>query len=74
MGRGRTVDEWKLPGHKPANHWFDCVVGCAAATSMQGIERIGAAVQPRGEAKPLKLSELRARRREAASTTAGRGV
>jgi len=58
-GRGRTVDEWKLPAHKPDNHWFDCVVGCAAAASMQGVERIGAAVQARAtEKKRLKLSEL----------------
>ena len=52
------MDEWKLPAHKPDNHWFDCVVGCAAAASMQGVERVGAAVQPQGERKPLKLSEL----------------
>jgi hypothetical protein len=57
-GRGRTVEEWKLPAHRPDNHWLDCVVGCAAAASMQGIERIGAAVQPQGERKRLKLSEL----------------
>ena len=90
-GRGRTVDERKLPAHKPGNpdcerteqtgrgpegrvpkgrdaagarnHWFDCVIGCAAAASMQGVERIGAAVQPQGRRERLKLSELRARRR-----------
>lgn len=61
-GLGRTVDEWKLPAHKPDNpacerseqvgrkparrvpkgcdakgahnHWFDCLVGCAAAAPM----------------------------------------
>lgn len=26
-GRGRTVNEWTLPAHKPDNHWFDCLVG-----------------------------------------------
>jgi len=86
-GRGRTVDEWKLPGHKPDNpacerseqtgrepggrvpkgcdaegahnHWFDCVVGCAAAASMQGVERVGAAVQAsENEKKRLRLSEM----------------
>ncbi len=57
-GRGRTVNEWKLPAHKLDNHWLDCVVGCAAAASMQGVERIGAAVQPQGVRKCLKLSEL----------------
>jgi len=30
-GHGLTVDEWKLPAHRPDNHWFDCLVGCAAA-------------------------------------------
>ncbi len=35
-GRGRTVDEWKLkPGRD--NHWFDGVVGCAVAASVQGM-------------------------------------
>ena len=57
-GRGRTVDEWKLPAHKPDNHWFDCLVGCAAAASMQGVERIGAAMQAQAVRKRLKLSEL----------------
>ena len=75
-GRGRTVDEWKLPVHKPdttawaqgdqtgreaagaRNHWFDCVVGCAAAASMQGVERIGAAVRPGMDGQRLKLSAL----------------
>ena len=36
-GRGRTVDEWKLLASKPDNHWFDCLVGCAAGASMRGI-------------------------------------
>jgi len=53
-GRGRTVDEWKLPAHRPDNHWLDCVVGCAAAASMQGVERIGA--QRRLIQKPHRLS------------------
>ncbi len=58
-GRGRTVDACKLPAHRPDNHWGDCVVGCAVAASMQGAERIGAAVQTGGkEKKQLKLSEL----------------
>ncbi len=57
-GRGRTVDEWKLPAHRPDNHWLDCLVGCAAAASMQGVERIGAGVRPKGERKRVKLSGL----------------
>jgi hypothetical protein len=62
-GRGRTVDEWKLPVHKPDNHWLDCLVGCAAAASMRGVERIGAQVELEREGKRLKLSELQRQRR-----------
>lgn len=61
--RGRTVNEWKLPAHKPDNHWFNCVVGCAAAASMHGVERIAAAVHPQGDRKRLKLSELQWQKR-----------
>ncbi|MFO8007905.1 MAG: terminase gpA endonuclease subunit [Candidatus Brocadiia bacterium] len=55
-GRGRTVDEWKLPAHKPDNHWFDCVVGCAAAASIHGVERVAAAVQPNTNRTRLRWS------------------
>ena len=61
-GRGRTVNEWKLPAHKPDNHWFDCVVGCAAAASMRGVERIGVQVAVAGERKKRRLSELQRER------------
>lgn len=38
-GRGRTVDEWKaLPGD---NDFFDCVVGCHVAASIEGIDLVG---------------------------------
>jgi len=58
------VDEWKLPGHKPDNHWFDCVVGCAAGASIQGIERVGARMELAPERERLKLSELQRHRRQ----------
>jgi hypothetical protein len=56
--RGRVVDEWKLRAGNPDNHWFDCLVGCAVAASIQGAVLPGtdarqAAVRPR-----IKLSEL----------------
>jgi phage terminase large subunit GpA-like protein len=35
-GRGRTVDEWKLRPERGDNHWFDGLVGCAVAASVQG--------------------------------------
>ncbi len=99
-GRGRTVDEWKLPAHKPdttgceqseqtgresagrvrrmrprsgtqplaldrcVKGWFDCVVGCAAAASIQGVERVGAAVQAGAkERKRIRLSEIQRAKR-----------
>jgi phage terminase large subunit GpA-like protein len=35
-GRGRTVDEWKQRPERGDNHWFDGIVGCAVAASIQG--------------------------------------
>jgi len=57
-GRGRPVDEWKLPAHRPENHWLDCVVGCAAAASMQGAECVGAERRMSHKVGGLRLSEL----------------
>ena len=45
-GRGRTVDEWKLRPERGDNHWFDCLVGCAVAASMQGAALLGTGVRP----------------------------
>jgi hypothetical protein len=47
-GRGRKVDEWKQrPGQD--NHFFDCLVGCAVAASMQGaaLENIAVPYKPK---------------------------
>jgi hypothetical protein len=41
-GRGRIVDEWKQRPERGDNHWFDCMVGCAVAASMQGVSLPGA--------------------------------
>ena len=46
QGRGRTVDEWKIKPAQFDNHWFDCLVGCAVAASMDGITLEGTG--PRG--------------------------
>lgn len=35
-GRGRAIDEWMIRPEKPDNHWWDCLVGCAVAASIQG--------------------------------------
>lgn len=64
-GRGRRVEEWFSPAYHPDNHWFDCVVGCAALASMLGaivpgmLEAPGVP-QPQ---KPIRLSEIQAQRR-----------
>jgi hypothetical protein len=34
---GRSVAEWEPYPNRPDNHWFDCLVGCTAAASMEGI-------------------------------------
>jgi len=57
-GRGRTVDEWKLPPSKPDNHWFDCLVGCAAAASLRGIQPLGSELPLPRQKKRIKLSDL----------------
>jgi hypothetical protein len=40
-GHGRKLHEWTPKPHKPDNHWFDCLVGCFVAASMQNISRPG---------------------------------
>lgn len=62
-GRGRTVDEWKLRPEQFDNHWFDCLVGCAVAASMQGaaLPSSQSPAKPRG--KRINLAELQARNR-----------
>ncbi len=56
--RGRIVDEWKLRAGSPDNHWFDCLVGCAVAGSIQGAVLFGTETSGRAPRKRLKLSEL----------------
>jgi len=64
-GRGRRVDEWAQPAHRPDNHWFDCLVGCTAAASVRGAslsstgEQSGVAHERTGP----KLSELQSKKR-----------
>jgi phage terminase large subunit GpA-like protein len=64
-GRGRTVDEWKMRPERTDNHWFDCLVGCAVAASIQGavLEGTGGAS---GQVKRDRISfaEMQRRRRE----------
>lgn len=43
IGPGGVVREWSPLPTRPDNHWFDCLVGCAAAASMVGIKAEGEA-------------------------------
>ncbi len=59
-GRGRTVDEWKLRPEASDNHWWDCLVGCAVAASVLGIDL--PENQPTNvgrEHQRIKLSDIR---------------
>lgn len=61
-GRGREVDEWKLRTPGTDNHWLDCLVGCAAAASMQGAVLFGTDVR-RAPRPRIKLSAMQGRQR-----------
>ena len=56
--RGRVVDEWKLRAGGPDNHWFDCLVGCAVAASIQGAVLPGTEAKAAPARQRLRLSEI----------------
>ena len=53
----RTVTEWVAKPNRD-NHWFDCVVGCAAAASMAGITAVGTVGPTIKKRVRVRLSEL----------------
>ena len=59
-GQGRKLDEWtQRPGTD--NHWFDCLVGCGVAASIQGctLEAISHTTSAsKGPRKGVRLSDL----------------
>jgi hypothetical protein len=63
-GRGRTVDEWKQRPERGDNHWFDCLVGCAVAGSIQGavLEGTGGSVTTVNRQR-VSFAELQRRKR-----------
>jgi hypothetical protein len=65
-GRGRTVDEWRIRPERADNHWFDCLVGCAVAASIQGVSMETVLPPTRRERKRISMSEMQreARRRQ----------
>jgi hypothetical protein len=62
--RGRTVDEWKLRMPGLDNHWFDCLVGCAVAASIQGVSLPGLSATPGRDHRRVSFAELQRRRRQ----------
>lgn len=57
---GQTVCEWKQLPHKPDNHWLDCVVGCMALASMEGVKSVAEVERQhlrltRPKAKPVHI-------------------
>ena len=62
-GRGRTVDEWKMRPERGDNHWFDGLVGCAVAASMQGVILQGTEGGSVTQRKRVSFAELQRRRR-----------
>jgi len=61
---GRTADEWKQRPGKPDNHFFDCVVGCCVAASMQGVSLLGDSSGKPPAPKPrVSFAELQRRKR-----------
>ena len=61
QGLGRTVREWSPRPTRPDNHWFDCLVGCAAAASMLGVRASGEDVGPVRQRKRYTQEDLRRR-------------
>ncbi len=53
------------PGESHGHHWFDCLVGCAAAASMEGANAPGHEAQERAQPKRKRYTQAdleRARR------------
>ncbi|RMF87434.1 MAG: hypothetical protein D6741_20560, partial [Planctomycetota bacterium] len=62
-GRGRTVDEWKMRPERGDNHWFDGLVGCAVAGSIQGVTLAGMPTPVPSTRKRVSFAEMQRRRR-----------
>ena len=60
VGRGRTVDEWKIRPNRTDNHWLDCLAGCAVCGSMLGatMPEFGTATPLKRRSEPVKLSDV----------------
>lgn len=65
--RGATFDKWRVKPHRPDNHLWDCLIGCAVAASVQGLawSAVSPAAPGADQAPPkrVKLSEVQKRKR-----------
>ena len=59
--------EWKLPSHKPDNHWFNNLVHCEAGAAYEGITD-QYTTPPREEKKEVVFSEIQKQRRRERGT------
>ena len=57
-GQGRDVKEWRQRPAHPDNHWFDCLVGCAAAANMIGVKAAGQALPQRPRKRMLTQADF----------------
>ena len=67
IGRGRTVDEWKLRPERNDNHWLDCMSGCAVCASMLGSTLPEFGAVKKRTAMTGRLSDMQKGRRESYS-------
>ncbi len=70
VGRGRTVDEWKIRPERGDNHWLDCLAGCAVCASMLGSTLPEFGITKRHVPALGRLSELQKSRNVWTSTGA----
>ncbi len=52
--KDKVVHEWKLRPHHPDNHFLDCLVGCAVAASMNGVELAGSRIPQKASRVSMK--------------------
>jgi hypothetical protein len=64
VSKEREVDEWRIRPQASENHWWDCLVGCAVAASMEGIAAIGQTEIQTGRRRVLTLKDMPRRRKK----------
>ena len=67
VGRGRTVDEWKIRPERNDNHWLDCIAGCAVCASMLGCTMPEFGAVKKRTAMTGRLSDMQKGKRESYS-------